>query len=143
LLDVLFGRVEQDFDLGLMATLGLDHGEKQVLLVGKVAVERGLGHAGIAGNLVDAGAFEPFAQEDGLCTFDHLIEFAALPDLSFCIHGRPLPLATKDKPSGSVSARVSMSIISCRKRRHWRDGARHKRSGTGQSARRGIALGSG
>jgi hypothetical protein len=37
----------------------------------------------------------PFAQEDGLGAFDHLIELAALPDLSFCVHGRPLPLRNK------------------------------------------------
>jgi hypothetical protein len=50
---------------------------------------------GVAGDLVDAGAFESLAQEDGLGAFDHLIELAALPDLSFCVHGRPLPLRNK------------------------------------------------
>jgi malonate transporter len=101
-----------------------------VLLVGKVAVERGLRHPGVAGDLVDAGAFEPFAQEDGLGAFDHLIELAALPDLSFCVHGRPLPLATKDKPDGSVSASVSMAIICAAKEgsRGWRAPVRGPRA---------------
>ena len=81
-----------------------------MLLVREIAVEGGLGHARVARDLVHAGAFEPLAEEDGLGAFDHLVELAALPDPSVCIHGRPLPFR-KDKPDGSVSASVSTAAI--------------------------------
>ena len=71
-------RVEVENSFGLQFAFLLDDGLEQLLLVPEIHIERTLGDAGGAGNVVHAGRIEALGQENGTGPFDDLTPLGAV-----------------------------------------------------------------
>ncbi|MPL88442.1 hypothetical protein SDC9_34465 [bioreactor metagenome] len=80
--------------VGLARAFALRHLEKEQLLVGEIAVERGLRHPRLARDVIDRGALEAVAQKHLARALKNLVELAPLADRRFrlCLrHHAPCP----------------------------------------------------